>query len=153
MVKETTEIIEYLKKWQDEGYIKVLNWESPTLITLPKLVDNITNNIQIETWIDEYRNKFKGKKPGAMGDRNACIIKLKELFIRRPDLTKEKILAATDKYIQVESSQRFKYLMQADYFISKNTSHTKDGRTSKLEAYCDELDDNVESSNSFIHDI
>jgi hypothetical protein len=34
-----------------------------------------------------YRNMFKGKKPGAMGDRNACIVKMKELFLRRPDLT------------------------------------------------------------------
>jgi hypothetical protein len=95
---------------------------------------------------------FKGKKPGAMGDRNACIVKMKELFLRRPDLTQEKVLRATEKYIQVESNQRWKYLMQADYFISKNQGNTRDGRVSKLEAYCDELDTN-EPQNSFIHDI
>ena len=147
---EILEVIDLLNKMHDEGLIKVLIWETRELILLPKTESKIIH--PIEEWIDVYRNLFKGKKPGAMGDKNACIVKMKELFLRRPDLSMDKVIRATEKYIQVESNQRWKYLMQADYFISKNQGNTRDGRVSKLEAYCDELDTN-EPQNSFIHDI
>lgn len=148
---EKEEVIDILNKLQDEGYIKVLNWETRELILRPKVTDVVVD--PIDSWIDEYRSKFKGKKPGAMGDRNACIVKFKELFIRRPDITKEKILKATDKYIQAEANNRYKYLMQADYFISKSVNNTKEGRISKLEAYCDELEDTGSTELQFNYDI
>ena len=150
-MEKIQEVIDILNKLQDEGYIKVLNWETRELILRPRATEHIVD--PLESLIDEYRNKFKGKKPGAMGDRSACITKFKELFFRRPDLTKEKILLATDKYIQAESSNRYKYLMQADYFISKSVNNTKEGRVSKLEAYCDELDDSIETNVKFDYDI
>lgn len=150
-MEKIQEVIEILNKLQDEGYIKVLNWDTRELILRPKAAEHVVD--PIENWIDEYRAKFKGKKPGAMGDRNACVIKFKELFLRRPDITKEKILLATDRYITAESGNRYKYLMQADYFISKSVNNTKEGRVSKLEAYCDELDDTIETQVKFDYDI
>lgn len=153
MEEKVDEIIDFLKEWQNKGFIKVLNWNPITILTLPKLTNEQTKDIKVEDWIDEYRSKFKGKKPGAMGDRSACIVKMKELFVRRPDLTKEVVMAATDKYIQSESINRYKYLMQADYFISKNVGHTKDGRVSKLEAFCDEITLNNADESSFTYDI
>lgn len=153
MEKRLEEIISKLEEWQNEGLIKILNWNPITVLTLPKLTSKQAEEFKVEEWIDEYRHKFKGKKPGAMGDRTACIVKMKELFVRRPDLTKDIVMAATDKYIQVESINRYKYLMQADYFISKNVSHTKDGRVSKLEAFCDEVMMNNTEENKFTYDI
>jgi hypothetical protein len=148
---EIQEVIETLNKLQNEGYIKILNWEKRELIILPKVETNVVN--PVSEWIDIYRNLFKGLKPGAMGDRNSCIIKMTELLKRRSDLNKEIILVATTRYVNFESNSRWKYLMQADYFISKNQGNTKDGKVSKLEAFCDEVLDNIDNSNSFIHDI
>lgn len=147
------QVIDTLNNLQEAGYIKVLNWETRELIITDKLKKDL--KLPVEDWIDDYRNLFKGKKPGAMGDRNACIIKMTEFLKKRPDVTPEIVLAATNKYITVESAQRWKYLMQADYFISKNQGNTKDGRISKLEAYCDEIDINNISPNNttFEYDI
>ena len=75
---EILEVIDLLNKMQDEGFIKVLNWETRELILLPKTESKIIH--PIEEWIDVYRNLFKGKKTGDMGDKNACIVMMKELF-------------------------------------------------------------------------
>ena len=146
------EVLSTLEKFESLGYIKILNKDTREILVMPKLASDLS---PINSWIDEYRNKFKGLKPGAMGDKNACVVKMTELFKRRPDLTKEIVLAATTKYINAESSNRWKYLMQADYFISKNQGNTRDGRISKLEAYCDEIDkENISTqTTSFDYDI
>jgi hypothetical protein len=149
---EEKEVVELLNSLQQQGLIKILNWQNKEIILLPKLVSKLSN--PIAEWIDGYRALFKGKKPGAMGSKEACIKKMEELFIRRPDLTKEKVMAATQNYINAESLNRWKYMMQADYFISKNQGHTKDGKISKLEAFCDDLEDTLDTNNnSFMHDI
>jgi hypothetical protein len=73
----------------------------------------------VEQWIDEYRKLFRGKKNGAMGDKNTCIAKMRDFIFKNPQYSKDDILKATAKYIASKSEQNYLYLRQADYFIKK----------------------------------
>lgn len=82
-------------------------------IPVPLSSDEITKNIQT------YRNVFKGLKTGSMGDKKACISKLKKWFEDYPDKTIEDVIAAAKYYIRTLNKD-YTYLQQADYFIMKN---------------------------------
>ena len=79
--------------------------------------DKVTETIhEVDSWIGEYRNLFKGIKIGSMGDPNACLKKMKIFLKANSKYTKEQIFEATKAYIK---NTEPKYTMQADYFISK----------------------------------
>jgi len=105
----------------------------------------------VETWIHEYRSLFRGKKAGAMGDKNMCIIRMKEFVKENPQYNKEHILKATARYISETASQEYKYMKFAPYFISKlETIDGKRIQMSKLQTCCDELNPiNIETDDKW----
>lgn len=105
-------------------------------------VKHITTN----DFVDKYRKLFKGKKVGAMGDRNACIKKFKWFFDMYPQYDEEIILTATEKYIKSCRNNEYVFLQQADYFIRKQDVDKIE--RSRLASYCEELDDKNEGSDT-----
>lgn len=98
----------------------------------------------VEDWIDEYRILFKGKKVGAMGDRKACVEKMR-VFLSQNDYSKDEILSATERYIK--SLDNRAYLQQADYFINKRMG---DGtETSRLRNFCEEIQERADDYEEF----
>lgn len=101
-----------------------------------------------ETFITEYRNKFRNKKSGAIGSKQSVILKFEAFFKEYPQYAnKELILNATDKYINTHRKNGFVYLMQADFFIYKQRGD-KGGAASTLATYCEELEDNLQNDNT-----
>lgn len=99
----------------------------------------------VDTWIQEYRNKFKGIKKNAMGDPKACLKKMKMFLKDNPEITKDKILKAVDEYLDNTPST---YVMQADYFIYK--SGMDKIPTSKLLMYCENLnEDDIQQEETY----
>lgn len=137
--KEVEVILDSL---ESAGYIllnkNLITEVSQRKIKLGKIVKSEESDLynSVISWIDEYRHLFKGTKVGAMGDKNSCITRMVELLKRRPDITKEIILEATQKYLNTTEP---KYIKQAHYFIRKDEANQKDGRHSLLEAICDEI--------------
>lgn len=110
-----------------------------TLINIPSIKKELERDSP-EKWIDEYRNLFKGKKVGAMGDKNLCIARMTEFIVENPQFTKEHILKATQHYISDKSSSNYLYLRKAHYFISKvEIINGKKTEISDLRTYCEEL--------------
>lgn len=109
----------------------------------------LTNNGVTVEFVDKYRKLFKGKKVGAMGDRNACIKKFDWFFKTHPKYDEETILKATEKYIIECRNKEYIFLQQADYFIRKQDVDRIE--RSRLASYCEELDDsdNKPHSNGF----
>lgn len=102
-----------------------------------KQVNAIINEKEIESYVDEYRNLFKGLKPGSMGDKKACVKKLVQFYKEYAEYAnKDLILSATKRYIN--SLNNYTYLKQADYFIFKQ-DHTKIDK-SMLASYCEEIE-------------
>lgn len=101
----------------------------------------------IDSFLKDYRDKFKNKKTGAIGSRSGCIKKFKLFFQEYPEyMDKDLILNATDRYINSCRKDGFKFLMQADYFIYK-MKDDGGGNTSTLATYCEEIEENfIQSS-------
>ena len=89
----------------------------------------------INNQIEEFRNKWKGLKPGSMGSLSACKDKMKRWMFENPNYSKDQILKAAEIYIH--SLNNYNYLQQADYFIYKKDAH---GESSRLSAFIDEID-------------
>lgn len=97
-----------------------------------------TINNDVENRIEEFRNKWKGLKPGAMGSSKSCKEKLTRWMLENPEYSFDEILKAADLYL-VNEGRNTKYLQRADYFIYK-----KEGidENSRLSAYIDDIDSN-----------
>ena len=94
---------------------------------------------EINSFIVEYRNKWKGLKPGSMGGLSSCKMKMMRWMSDNPDYTPAQILKAADIYIQ--SLNNYTYLQQADYFIYKKEGYSEQSR---LSAFIDEIDSSVD---------
>lgn len=105
--------------------------------------EDILISLEINKWINEYRELFRGTKPGAMGDKGGCLNRMIKFFNEYPEFAdKDIILKATQNYIDEQGVQNnYKFLQQAHYFIYKQTGLAKDSETSRLAAYCEEVDD------------
>ena len=99
-----------------------------------KKSDRLLEN-EVNTFIEEFRNKWKGLKPGSMGSLSACKDKMKRWMFENPNYSKDQILKAAEIYIR--SLNNYNYLQQADYFIYKKDAH---GESSRLSAFIDEID-------------
>lgn len=99
--------------------------------------ERVVNN-ELDNFIEEFRNKWKGLKPGSMGSINSCKEKMKRWMQENPTYSPQQILTAAKIYIN--SLDNYTYLQQADYFIYK-----KDGKeeSSRLSSFVDEIDTNV----------
>lgn len=94
---------------------------------------------EVDTWIQDYRNLFKGIKIGSQGDKNACTLKMKKFMKDNPTYSKEHIFNVTKSYIDTTEPT---FTMQADYFIYKTGSDKI--VTSRLGMYCEMKDIKVE---------
>jgi hypothetical protein len=150
-----------LDKLQEMGLIKitsnsiVLRKKGIDLLNEPRFVTSVTTVVERpEEWIEEFRKLFKGKKPGAMGDKKGCLMKMKRFLQENPEVTKDQIIAATKSYIQSCASDGYRFLQRSDYFIYKQDNHK--GESSRLSAWIDELDGSEEikdtSTNNFIRE-
>lgn len=94
----------------------------------------------IESWINEYRSLFKVTGvSGKVGDKKSTLKKMQWFLKEYPEYDKEVIMKATQKYIDQEANNNFKYLQRSDYFISKeDTSKVK---VSRLASFCEEIEE------------
>lgn len=92
-------------------------------------------NTDLNDFVETFRNKWKGLKPGSMGSVGACTDKMLKWMRENPSYSREQILKAADIYIK--SLNNYTYLQAADYFIYKKDAH---GESSKLSAFIDEID-------------
>lgn len=90
-------------------------------------------NQELESFIKEYRNLWKGLKPGSMGSEQGVKDKLFRWMQNNPEYSKDDILNAAKMYINSLTS--YVYLQQADYFIYKKDLN---GESSRLSAFIDE---------------
>ena len=81
-----------------------------------------------DEFIEEYRNLWKGLKPGSMGSENACKEKMLRWMGENPNYSKEDILKAAKIYIN--SLNNYQYLQAAHYFIYKKDGKEEDSRLS-----------------------
>lgn len=145
----------HLKSLEEKQFIKIISDEKIILrekgklfielISIEKLSsvkdkkqikksDRLLEN-EVNTFIEEFRNKWKGLKPGSMGSLSACKDKMKRWMFENPNYSKDQILKAAEIYIH--SLNNYDYLQQADYFIYKKDAH---GESSRLSAFIDEID-------------
>ena len=144
-----------LKPLEEKQFKKIINDEKIILrekgklfielISIEKLSSTKNNkqtvksdrliNVELDSFINDFRNKFKGLKPGSMGSEASCKMKMYRWMKENPSYTPEQILKAADIYIK--SLNNYQYLQRADYFIYK-----KDGKeeSSGLAAYIDEIE-------------
>jgi hypothetical protein len=95
-------------------------------------------NSELNGFIEEFRDKWKGLKPGSMGSLSTCKEKMKRWMQENPTYSPQQILKAADIYIN--SLNSLTYLQQADYFIYKKDSKEE---SSRLSAFIDEIDTKV----------
>src|SRR5690606_24995064 len=157
--------IDHLINLQDKKLVKITNWDNAggevrqAGIDLINEIDVLTRNIptvkkkdisnEISEWIEEFRNLFKGTKVGAKGDKKSCLEKMIRFFETYPEYAdKNLIFKATENYIRSEAvNNNYKYLQRADYFIFKKTDKED---TSRLAAFCDEVNDSVDNSSNIL---
>lgn len=95
-------------------------------------------NIDVLTRLPEFRDKWKGLKPGSMGSLQSCKDKILRWMNENPEYTFDQILAAADNYIDSLKGD-YRFLQRADYFIYKQNGHKED--ESRLSSHIDEVDD------------
>jgi len=124
---------------QDQEWIKINGPKLPNdAIIRQKFLQilNDSESMNVESWIDEYRALFKNTRPGAMGDRNACITKMQRFLTAYPDYTQEDILKATKYYVSTCAKDGYKFITNSDYLISKEDA--SGNVTCKLLSYIEE---------------
>lgn len=91
----------------------------------------------LDQFIYDYRQLWKGLKVGSMGSENSCKDKMIRWMKENPRYSKQDILKSARIYLK--SVDDYKYLQAADYFIFK-----KDGKeeSSRLSAFIDETEQN-----------
>jgi hypothetical protein len=134
------EMIEIL---ESGGWVKVTSPKFPDGIQVREqfieclnLDDDEILESEVESWIDEYRGIFKGKRVGSMGDRAACVDKMTRFLSAYDQFTKADILEAAKLYVQSQAPS-YKYLMQADYFVQKKDD--SGNVTSKLHSILEDV--------------
>ena len=145
----------HLKQLEEKQFIKILSDEKTILREKGKLlielisidkISSVNNKKEIKksqrllsndvnTFIIEFRNKWKGLKVGSMGSLSSCKVKMMKWMEENPEYTSQQILKAADIYIS--SLNNYIYLQQADYFIYKKEGFSEQSR---LSAFIDEID-------------
>ena len=145
--KEFDELLQgkYIIPNGDKYYIHIKNALNESKhIELTLIQDNtITiNDSDIESWINDWRDEWRTKKVGSMGNRDKCIKNMKEFNQLYPQYTKQDIYDARDLYMKnvIHQYGNYTYLQQADYFIKKKVKG-EDGIETRatLLAYCEEV--------------
>ena len=96
--------------------------------------------LKIDEDVKRFRSLFKGLKPGAMGSKSNCTNKLQRWLTQNPEYSMDDVIKATKLYIASLNGD-YRYLQQADYFISKKFG--KDDETSRLSAHIEDIGDDL----------
>ena len=134
----------HLERLHEAGYVltqgpyELKNIDSLS-ISIPKARALFGEAVSCESWIDEYRNLFLGKKAGVMGTRSVCIQKMNR-FLEENTFSRQIIIAATQRYINSCKKDSYNYIQRADYFIYKEeTVNGSRLTTSNLGTLCEEI--------------
>ena len=125
-----------------EGTITIVREKAKLLLNFVSIESTISNrkekkvikqfsrviNSEIDEFIEEYRNLWKGLKVGSMGSPMACKEKMERWMKENPNYSKEDILKAAKIYIN--SLNNYQYLQAAHYFIYKKDGKEEDSRLS-----------------------
>ena len=150
-------------KLQKEQYIKLIDNESiiilraksielieslyvNTEVSFSKKLTKVNKSIrhinkEVSSRVNEYREKWKGLRPGSMGGVKSCKQKLTRWMKENPEYSFDDILKAADIYLSTEGVN-IKYLQRADYFVFKQESNKEE--SSRLSAFIDEIADYTE---------
>lgn len=125
--QKSIELINFLSIQTDSSFI---NNEKKLKPSKRAITNFINENV------DEFRNLWKGLKPGSMGSLKSCKEKLIRWMIENPDYNFEDIIKAAKLYLRTEG-RNLTYLQRADYFIFK-----KEGKeeSSRLSAFIDDIE-------------
>lgn len=152
ITEDSLKVLEYNK------YIKITDYSTLSFELRQKAIDLLKSNCifyydlqkefkkddfekqGIESWINDYRKLFKATgASGKVGDKKSTIKKMQWFMKEYPEYSVETIMTATQKYIDQEAHNNFKYLQRSDYFISKeDTSKVK---VSRLASFCEEVEE------------
>jgi len=97
-------------------------------------------NLDIRNRIEEFRIKWSGLKPGAMGSSQSCKDKLTRWMKENPNYSFDDILKAADIYIKSLNGD-YRFLQRADYFIYKQENNREE--SSRLSAYIEEINNTI----------
>lgn len=137
-------------KLQDEKFIKIIKEENKDKYLLRAKANELIESFQvivvedkkpaisedIKERIEEFRHKWKGLKPGAMGSLKSCYLKLARWMNENPEYSFEDILKAADIYIDSLGGD-YRYLQRADYFVYKQENNREE--SSRLSSFIDEI--------------
>jgi len=94
-------------------------------------------NKDIRGRLPEFRDKWKGLKPGSMGSIKSCEMKLTRWMKENPKYSFDDILRAATIYLEGLNGD-YRFLQRADYFIFKQENNREE--SSRLSAFIDEID-------------
>lgn len=103
-----------------------------------KKSSRVVNN-EIDNRIAEYRNLWRGLKPGSMGSLQSCKDKMTRWMKCNPEYSFDDIINAAKLYLRTEG-MNVRFLQRADYFIYKQENNREE--SSRLSAFIDEIGDN-----------
>lgn len=89
----------------------------------PAVVEIKSKDSEIDSFIKEYRNLFKGLKNEAIGIKALVKTNLLEFLKNNSQYTLEDIMRATKLYIKSFEAKDRTYMRQADYFIYKKLNN------------------------------
>lgn len=121
---------------QNAGFIKMNDNDSfalrgPAFELFPE------ESIELDEFIQTYRLIFADSgRTGIMGSKKDCTIKMKKFIEDNPEYSQNRILEAARTYVNSCAESNYKYLQQADYFISKQDKYGQP--SSRLLAYLEE---------------
>ncbi len=136
---DTQSAITDLQQLERDGWCKITgNSPLETVHIRQPFIELITEPLETVSWIEAYRRLFGKARTGSMGDSKGVTQKMRKFMASNPQYSPDEIMTAARLYIQKCSIDNYKYMQQADYFISKEAS---DNTTkSNLLSYLEQLD-------------
>lgn len=133
-----------LAKFEDDSYILLkkgrelseelaINVDKDGVLIKDRASIDEINSI-VDERLQEFRDVWRGLKPGSMGDPKACRAKLIKWLDENQDYDMDDVINAAKAYIN--SMSNYNYLQRADYFIYKQEADKT--TSSRLSAYIDE---------------
>jgi len=88
----------------------------------------------VDTYLDEYRQLWKGLFTGSMGTPDACKSKLEEWLAQNPQYTMKDIIKAAKFWIDNKTKEvdNPNLIGQADYFVFKKVDGVQQSRLSSV---------------------
>ena len=90
---------------------------------------------EVNTNIKEFRELWRGLKPGSMGSLQSCKDKMKRWIKANPEYSFDDIIKAAKLYLNTEG-RNIRFLQRADYFIYKQSNNREE--ESRLSSYIDD---------------